>query len=78
MMQVMKQTTISLCVLLILTGCATVQSAAPDNDERVETETSSRTKKTLLAIGGALILGAVIVNEAEDGAEEAVKDAARP
>lgn len=74
MMQVMKQITISLCVLTTLTGCATIHSAGHNNEEQVETETKSRTKNTILAIGGVLLLGAIIANEAED----AVRDATRP
>ena len=74
MMQMMKQITISLCVVATLAGCATVQPAGPDNDEQVEVETSSRTKNTILAIGGVLLLGAIIANEGADGA----RDAARP
>ena len=76
MMKVLKQLTIILCVLMTVTGCAAVPSAGPDNDERLETETSSRTKNTLLAIGGVLILGAIIANEAEDNVKDAVSDAA--
>lgn len=78
MMQVIKQITISLCVLTTLTGCATVPTAGPDNEEQMETEARSRTKNTLLTIGGILLLGAIIANEAEDGAKDAARDATRP
>ena len=78
MMQVLKKFPISLCVQTTLSGCATVQTAGPDSEEQVETDARSRTKNTLLTIGGILFLGAIIANEAEDGAKDAVRDAARP
>ncbi|MDH3432446.1 MAG: hypothetical protein OEM60_01185 [Gammaproteobacteria bacterium] len=78
MKQVMKQITIGLYVLTTLAGCATVQPAGPDNEESVEIEAKSRTKSTLLTIGSILLVGAIIVSEAEDGAKDAVRDAARP
>ena len=78
MMKVIRKVTISMCVLTTLTGCATVPSAGPGSNELVETETSSRTKKTLLVIAGVLLTGVIIANEAEDGAKDAVRDATRP
>ena len=78
MKQVMKKITVSMCVLSTLAGCATVQPAGPDNEEQLEVEAKSRMKNTLLTIGGILILGAIVANEAEDGAKDAVRDAARP
>ena len=78
MKQVIKQITISMCVLSTLAGCATVQPAGPDNEEQVDVEAKARTKNTLLTIGGFLLLGAIIANESEDGAKDAVRDAARP
>ena len=78
MKQVMKQIAIGLCVLTALVGCATVQPAVPDNEEWVDIEAKSRTKSTLLTIGGILLVGAIIVSEAEDGAKGAARDAARP
>lgn len=72
MMKILKQFTIISCVLATMTGCAAVPSAAPNNDERSEAGTSSRLKNTLLAIGGVLIVGAIIANEAENNVEDAV------
>jgi len=74
-MQMTKQITTVLCVVTTLAGCVTVPPAVPVNDERVENETSPRAKNTILAIGGALLLAAIIANEARDGAREAVRDA---
>lgn len=78
MMQIMKQLTISIFVLTTLAGCATAPSAGPDKDEQAVIEPKSRTKNTILAIGGILLLGAIIANEVEDSAKDAVKDATRP
>lgn len=78
MMQVMKQLTTSIFVLTTLAGCATAPSAGPDNDEKVVIESKSRTMNTILTIGGILLLGAIIANEVEDGAEDAVRNATRP
>ena len=78
MKQVMKQITIGLFVLTMIAGCATVQPAGPDIEGQAETETRSRTKSVLLTIGSILVLGAIIVSEAENGAQDAVRDATRP
>ena len=78
MIEILKRLTISLCVLATLSGCATVQTAGPDNEEQVATEAGSRTKNTLLTIGGILLLGVIIANEAEDAATDAARDASRP
>ena len=78
MMQVMKQLTIGIFVLTTLGGCATVPSAGTDKDEQAVVESKSRTKNTILTIGGILLLGAIIANEAQDSARDAVRDATRP
>ena len=80
MMQVMKRITVGVCALATLAGCANVQSAGPGNEEQVvvEADSKSRTNKTLLTIGGILLLGAIIANEAGDNVEDAVRDAVRP
>ena len=78
MMQVMKQLTMTIFVSTTLAGCATVPSAGPDDSENVVNESKSRTMNTILTIGGILLLGAIIANEAEDGAKDAVRDATRP
>lgn len=35
-------------------------------------------QKAILTIGGIILLGAIIANEAEDGAKDALRDAIRP
>lgn len=79
MIEMLKKLTIGLCALSALSGCATVRSAAPGSDGLVdiEAEDTSRTKNIILTIGGILLLGAIIVNEAEDGVNDAVREAAR-
>lgn len=78
MMQIMKQLTISIFVLTTLAGCATVPSAGTDKDEQAVVVPKSHTKNTILTIGGILLLGAIIANEAENNVRDAVKDANRP
>ena len=78
MNQVIKKIAMSMYVLTTLAGCASVQSAGLGNEEQVEIEAKSRTKNTILTIGGILLLGAIIANEAEDGAKDAARDATRP
>lgn len=78
MMQIMKQLTLSIFVLTTLAGCATVPSAGTDKDEQAVIESKSRTKNTILTIGGILLLGAIVANEAEDSAKDAARDATRP
>jgi uncharacterized protein YceK len=80
MIEMLRKLTISLCALSMLSGCATVQSAGPGGEGPVDIEAhdTSRKKNILWTIGGILLLGAIIVSEAEDGAQDAVRDAVRP
>ena len=80
MIEILKKLTISLFVLGNLSGCATVQPSGAHNEEYVDidAETATRKRNTLLTIGGILLLGAIIANEAENNVEGAVRDAARP
>lgn len=80
MIEMLRKLTISLCALSVLSGCATVQSAGPGGDGHVDIEAhdKSRKKNILWTIGGVLLLGAIIVSEAENGAQDAVRDAVRP
>ncbi len=71
MIEMLKKFTIGLCALAMLSGCATLPSGDPAEDE-------SRTRNTILMISGILILGAVIANEIDDNVEDAIRDAARP
>ena len=74
-MRKMKQISKVLCLSMTLAGCATVQPAGPVSDEQVEGDESGHTRSKWLAIGGALLLGAVMTLEAKDGVSDAVKDA---
>lgn len=78
MKPMLKKTTISLCIITMLSGCATVPSPDPVKDPPIETNRESRMKRTLLVIGGILLVGAVIANEIEDNTKDAIKDAASP
>ncbi len=82
MLQMMERLALLLYVLATLGACATVPSSDPPADtiadERVETDHGTRTKRAMLAIGGALLLVAVIAHEAEDGTKDAVRDAIDP
>lgn len=80
MIEMLRKLTISLCGLSMLSGCATVQSAGPGDEGRVDIQAhdKSRKKNILWTIGGVLLLGAIIVSEAENGAQDAVRDAVRP
>ena len=80
MIERLKKLVISVCVLAILSGCATGLSAGPVDDEHVliDVEEQPRARNTLITIGAILLLGVVIANEIEDNVEGAVRDAARP
>jgi len=75
LMQTIKHISKVLCLSITMTGCAALQPAGPTSDEQLEGEVASPIKSTLVAIGGALILGAVIAHQARNGAKDAVKDA---
>ena len=77
MTQAIKKTAVSLVVLALMAGCATVPDPVRD-DKPVDTETSSRATKTIVTIGGLLLLGAIIANEVENDVDKAIKNAARP
>lgn len=80
MTEILRKLTLSLCVLVMLSGCATGLSAGPGDDEHllVDVEEQPRTRNVVITIGAILLLGAVIANEVEDNVEDAVRDAARP
>ncbi len=80
MIEMLKKLTISFCALSMLSGCATVQSAGAGGEGHgdIEAHDKSRKKNIMWTIGGILLLGAIIVGEAEDGARDAVRDATRP
>ena len=77
MTQLIKKTAVCLLVLATMAGCATVPDSVRD-DEPVDTQTTSRATKTLITIGGILLLAAIVVNEAEDNVDDAIRNAARP
>jgi len=77
MKQAVKQITVVVYLLTTLAGCATVHPAAPGQGGQAAIEDKSRSRNTLLTIGGILLLAAIIVSEAEDGARDAVRDAGR-
>lgn len=76
MMERIKKIGISLFVLATLAGCATVpEPVAEENSE--DTQKSSGTTKTLLTIGGVLVLGAILIDAVDDNVEDAVRGATR-
>ena len=77
MTQLIKKIAVGVIMLATMTGCATVPDPAWD-DQPADTETASRTKKTLITIGGILLLGVILANTAEDNVEDAVRDATGP
>ncbi len=82
MFQMLERLALVLYVLATLGACVTVPATdsqgEPASEERVETPDKPRTKRTMLAIGGALLLAAIIAHEAEDVAKDAVRDAVDP
>ena len=77
MTQLLKKIAISVLVMATMTGCATAPGPVWA-EQPVDTETTSPTKKTLITIGGILLLGVILANVAEDNVEDAVRDAAGP
>ena len=77
MTQLIKKIAVTFLVLATMAGCATVPDPVRD-DKPVDTETSSRAIKTLLAVGGLLLLGTVMANEIEDNVDDGIRNAARP
>ncbi len=82
MIEVLKKLTAGVCALVMLSGCATLRSDHPADDEHLliggSGNNESRTRNTILVISGILILGAVIANEIDDNVDDAIRDAARP
>ena len=75
MKKIFSQLAVGLILLTTLAGCAAVPSHGPDNEGQVEIGSESRTRNVLLTIGGVLLLGAIIANEANDNVRDAVRDA---
>lgn len=80
MINLLKKLTVSLCVLATMSGCASMQYGGTGTGAHLEEETraNSRTRNVILTIGGILLVGAILANEAGDNVKDAVRDAARP
>ncbi len=83
--------TTSLFVLSVLAGCAAGRSEEPRDAEFLlidgsgeaqqspsDIEDKRSARKTILTIGGILLLGAILANEIEENVEDAIEDAVRP
>lgn len=77
MKHLIKKIAIGLVVQATMVGCVAGPGLA-HGDKAPDTETPSRTAKTLLMVGGLLLLSAIVVNEAESNVEDAVRNAASP
>lgn len=75
MKKIFKQLAVGLILLTTLAGCAAVPSIGPDNEVQAEIGSTSRTKNVLLTIGGVLLVGAIIANEAGDNVRDGIRDA---
>ncbi len=77
-MHILRKITITTLILITMTACTTLPPATQDHEKPAEVEASNRLKNTMLAIGGIIVLSAIIVHEAEDGVSDAVRQAGRP
>ncbi len=77
MKQIIKKIAVDLIVLAMIAGCATAPHPV-GGDKPADTENPSKVVKTMLTVGGLLLLTAIVVNEAEDNVEDAVRNAAAP
>lgn len=75
MKKIFKQLAVGLILLTTLAGCAAVPPTGPDNEGQAEIGSTSRTKNVLLTIGGVLLVGAIIANEAGDNVRDGIRDA---
>ena len=73
-----KQLVVAACLLALASGCATAPSTSPENAAVSPNNKDARTRNVLLAVGGLLVVGAILVNEAEDGVEQAVRQVTLP
>ncbi len=58
-------------LLVICSGCAHTGHV----DTETEREDHHRTRNTLIAVGTAIAVGAILVNQAENNTRDAVRDA---
>ena len=78
MKQLVRQLVIGICMLANASGCATAPANMPEH-QVVETEQRMSPKlKRALIVGGALIVSALLVNEAQDNVQDAVRSVASP
>ena len=61
-------------LIMFAAGCATQTGTVA---ERTEQDRQSRMRKTLIAVGAALAVGALVAKQAEGNAKDAVRDAAQ-
>ena len=71
--------TLTIAMLMLATsGCATAPLAASEQEMAEAEQGMPPTFKRALVIGGALLVGALLINEAEDNVEDAVRSVASP
>lgn len=64
-------------LFVTITGCASVPPTAPEQ-EFVDGEINSRTMRTIWTIGAILVVGTILVNEAEDGVQDSLRRVSLP
>ncbi len=76
----LKKIPLCLIVLSMLSGCANFGTTTLDNESQINqvAEDKARKKRVLLTIGGIVLAGAIIAHEAQDGTQDALRDAVRP
>jgi hypothetical protein len=63
---------ISIAIHLVSTGCAHTEGPDPQHPPP---DRGNRVKTVLITIGTALVVGAILVNQAQDNTREAIGDA---
>lgn len=77
-MNTLKPLLLTLCGLSLLSGCATTQPPFVIDAPNTEQKSEKRMGRTLLTLGGLLLVGAIVANEARDGAQDAIRGANLP
>lgn len=60
-----------------ITGCASVPATGPKH-EFVDTQSDSKNMRMIWTIGAILVVGALLLNETEDGVKDSIRQISTP
>ena len=77
MLRDIRKTIVCILITITVSGCAVVPES-PWSGSEENSKALSKPTKTLLVLGGVLLVGAIVASQAENNIEDALRDTVRP